>query len=49
MALQALAAGAVEAGFNLPLSAAAMWTLMYVKRYSIVSANLGTPRAAFSL
>jgi hypothetical protein len=43
LALKALRAGAVEAGFNLPLNTAAMRTLMHVKRYSIISADLGNP------
>jgi hypothetical protein len=36
-----LAAGAVEAGLNLPLGAPAVGTLMHVRRYNIISADLG--------
>ena len=43
LALKTLRAGAVEAGLHLPLGAAAMGTLLHVKRYSIVSADLGNP------
>ena len=41
LALEALAARSVEARFNLPLGAAATRTLLYVKRYSILGADLG--------
>ncbi|HEV2860449.1 MAG TPA: hypothetical protein VGX48_05525, partial [Pyrinomonadaceae bacterium] len=44
LTLKALAAGAVEAGFNLPLRAAAMRACIHVKRYIIISADLGNPR-----
>lgn len=43
LALKALRAGAVEAGLNLPLSAVAMGTLMHVKAYTTISADLGNP------
>ena len=43
LALEALAAGAVEAGFNLPLGAAAMRALVHVKAYTTISANLSNP------
>ena len=44
LALKALRAGAVEAGLNLPLGAAAVGTLVHVKAYTIISADLGNPQ-----
>jgi IMP dehydrogenase/GMP reductase len=46
-ALKALRPRAVEAGFNLPLGTAAMRTLMHVKRYSIICADVGNPFVTF--
>ena len=41
LALKALTAGAVEAGFNLPLRALTVGTLMHVKAYNIIRSDLG--------
>ena len=49
LTLKAPAARAVEARFNLPLRAAAMGAYSHVKRYNIVSADLGNPFATHPL